>query len=97
MNFVAQRALPINTSNDRAVKCVGVRQVVPPPREDVRIVRFCLARFPLRLCMYCGPCDECRRRCIYIDVHLYLYVPDATSNEWLEELRTTFNEREPDP
>ena len=71
--------------------------MVPPPRDDVRIVFFCLARYPMRLCMYYCPCDRCRRKCIVRDVNLFLHVPDATFNAWLVELRATFNTPETGP
>ena len=88
----------------------GVVQVVPPPRDDVRIVRFCLARYPMRLCMHCCPCDRCRMRAITDWARgsegYHQWVAEVRANnellfnqilydQWLAELRAIF--QMPDP
>ena len=57
-------------------------QVVPPPADDVRIVRFCLAMWPRRLCMHCCPCPECFAR-----VMRRARGPEGY-NQWVAEVRS---------
>jgi hypothetical protein len=86
----------------------GVMQVIPPPRDDTRVIRFCLVLYPRRLCMYCCPCAECRRRCLsrargpegytqwlaeVTAINELLYTR-ILHDQWLAELRVLF--RSPD-
>ena len=70
-------------------RCIRI-QAVPLPGDTTPKVRFCLAEWPDRLCMFCCSCSICVDRCILhevalrisADVHMYLYFNDFDFNRW---------------
>ena len=59
-------------------------QAVPPPRDSADIVRFCLAEWPQRRCMYCCSCMKCMHICHGRDLQLYLGLNDKDFNVYLK-------------
>ena len=74
----------VQQGNQMQCSICGLRQVVPQPREALRIVRFCVARWPQRLCMFCCTCNICVALCIYVDVQLYKGLTDNDFNTYIK-------------
>ena len=81
----------VTTDNNLLVcsRCIRI-QGLPLPGDPAPMVRFCLAEWPDRLCMFCCSCSECEDRCILhdvirrisADVYMYLHLPDEVFNRY---------------